>query len=75
MDVVSIPNMKMHFRTLVDKHGRIQFVSIKATEAKWKLVRVDNKTNVKGGKTQLNLHDGTHILSEEKVKTGDVMQV
>ena len=75
MDVISIPLMKMHMRTVLDNHGRIQFVPIKATEAKWKLLRVENKTIVKGGRAQLNLHDGTNILSEEKVKTGDVIQV
>ena len=75
MDVISIPLMKMHMRTMLDDHGRIQFVPIKATEAKWKLLRIEGKTTVKGGKTQLNLHDGTNILSEEKVKTGDVIQV
>ena len=75
MDVISIPLMKMHMRTMLDDHGRIQFVPIKATEAKWKLLRVEGKTTVKGGKTQLNLHDGTNILSEEKVKTGEVIQV
>lgn len=75
MDIISIPLMKMHMRTLLDDHGRIRFVPIKATEAKWKLLRVEDKTTVKGGKTQLNLHDGTNILSEEKIKTGDVIQV
>jgi small subunit ribosomal protein S4e len=75
MDVISIPLMKMHMRTVLDNHGRIQFVPIKATEAKWKLLRVENRTTVKGGKAQLNLHDGTNVLSEEKVKTGDVIQV
>ena len=75
MDVISIPLMKMHVRTMLDDHGRIRFVPIKATEAKWKLLRVEDKTTVKGGKTQLNLHDGTNFLSEEKVKTGDVVQV
>ena len=75
MDIISIPLMKMHMRTMLDDHGRIQFVPIKATEAKWKLLRVEGKTTVKGGKTQLNFHDGTNILSEEKVKTGDVIQV
>jgi small subunit ribosomal protein S4e len=75
MDIISIPLMKMHMRTMLDDHGRIQFVPIKATEAKWKLLRIEGKTTVKGGKTQLNLHDGTNILSEEKVKTGDVIQV
>ena len=75
MDIISIPLMKMHMRTMLDNHGRIQFVPIKATEAKWKLLRIEGKTTVKRGKTQLNLHDGTNILSEEKVKTGDVIQV
>ena len=75
MDVISIPLMKMHVRTMLDDHGRIRFVPIKATEAKWKLLRVEDKTTVKGGKTQLNLHDGTNFLSEERVKTGDVIQV
>ena len=36
---------------------------------------MEDKTTIKGGKTQLNLHDGTNILSEEKVNTGDVMQI
>ena len=75
MDVISIPLMKMHVRTMLDDHGRIRFVPIKATEAKWKLLRIEDKTTVKGGKAQLNLHDGTNILSEEKVKTGDVIQI
>jgi len=75
MDIISIPLMKIHMRTMLDDHGRIQFVPIKATEAKWKLLRIEGKTTVKGGKTQLNLHDGTNILFEEKVKTGDVIQV
>ena len=75
MDVISIPKLKMNVRGMLDKHGRIEFVPIKSAEAKWKLVRVENKTTVKAGKMQLNLHDGTNILSKEKVKTGDVLQL
>ena len=75
MDIISIPLMKMHMRGVLDRHGKIQFVPVKSTEAKWKLLRIEDKTIIKGGKTQLNLHDGTNILSEEKVKTGDVIQV
>ena len=75
MDIISIPLMKMHMRAVLDRHGKIQFVPVKSTEAKWKLLRIEDKTIIKGGKTQLNLHDGTNILSEEKVKTGDVIQV
>jgi small subunit ribosomal protein S4e len=75
MDVISLPKMKIHLRTVLDNHGRIQFVGVNATEAKWKLVRVENKVVVKGGKTQLNLHDGTNLISDKKVKTGDVLQL
>tara|TARA_B100000959_G_C14877477_1_gene581056 strand:+ start:357 stop:1061 length:705 start_codon:yes stop_codon:yes gene_type:complete len=75
MDVISLPKIKMHVRTMLDKHGRIEFVSIKPAEAKWKLVRVENKRSVKGGHMQINLHDGTNVLSKEKVKTGDVLQL
>jgi len=75
MDVISLPLVKLHFRGMLDKHGRIEFVPIKPAEAKWKLLRVENKTIVKGGKVQLNLHDGSNILYDKKVKTGDVLQM
>jgi|TARA_B100002052_G_C15692066_1_gene511173 small subunit ribosomal protein S4e len=75
MDVISIPKIKLHVRAMLDKHGRIEFVPIKAADSKWKLGRVENKRNIKGGHTQINLHDGTNILSKEKVKTGDVLQL
>ena len=57
MDVISLPGMKKHYRTMIDDHGRLQFVEIKATESLWKLLRIENKIIVKGGKVQLNLHD------------------
>ena len=60
---------------MIDDHGRLQFVEIKVAESQWKLLRVENKTVVKGGKVQLNLHDGTNMLSDKKVKTGDVLQL
>lgn len=75
MDVISLPKLKKHFRAMIDNHGRIEFVEIKPAESKWKLVRVENKTIIKKGKTQLNLHDGTNILYDKKVKTGDVLQI
>jgi len=75
MDVVSLPLLKMYFRAMLDTHGRIEFVPIKATEAKWKLLRVENKRIIKGGKVQLNFHDGTNILYDKKIKTGDVIQM
>ena len=51
---------------LIPMAEEIEFVEVKPAEAKWKLVRVENKRVIKGGKTQLNLHDGTNILSDKK---------
>ena len=75
MDVVSLPTLKANFRCLLDHHGRLHFSEIKATAAKWKLLRVEGKTTLRGGKTQLNLHDGSNLLSDEAVATGDVLQL
>jgi|TARA_Y100001949_G_C15964728_1_gene321006 small subunit ribosomal protein S4e len=75
MDVISLPAVKTNFRCLLDHHGRLHFSEIKATAAKWKLLRVEGKTTLRGGKTQLNLHDGSNLLSDEDVSTGDVLQL
>ena len=75
MDVISFPAVKTNFRCLLDHHGRLHFSEIKATSAKWKLLRVEGKTTLRGGKTQLNLHDGSNLLSDKDVDTGDVLQL
>ena len=75
MDVVSLPTVKANFRCLLAHHGRLHFSEIKAVAAKWKLLRVEGKTTLRGGKTQLNLHDGSNLLSEKDVGTGDVLQL
>jgi len=62
MDVVSFPETKESYRMLMDKHGRLKLVRLKAGEETWKLVRIENKTMVRKGKIQLNLHDGGNIL-------------
>jgi small subunit ribosomal protein S4e len=76
MDVVSIPGLKLHYRVLLDSKGKLRFVKITKDEAKWKLVRIENKTTVSGGQAQLNLHDGRNILlKKDKYKTGDVLKI
>ena len=76
MDVVTIPKNKGHFRVIYDKRGKIRFTSIKQEEATWKLCRINNKTKTKGGKLQLNLHDGRNILVEKDgYKTGDTLKI
>ena len=76
MDVVSFPELKENYRMLLDTHGRLKLVRLKAGEEAWKLVRIENKTTVRGGKTQLNLHDGRNILLDsDQYKTGDVLKI
>jgi small subunit ribosomal protein S4e len=76
MDVVTIPKLKQSYRILLDHRGRVLPVPIKADEAKWKLVRIENKTTIQGGKTQLNLHDGRNVLiPKDQYKVGDVLKM
>jgi len=76
MDVVSVPKMNAEYRMLLTDKGKFTLQPISADEASWKLCRIENKTTVRGGKTQLNLHDGRNIvLDDNKYKTGDVLKI
>ncbi len=76
MDTLSVPKAKQHYRVLLDRKGRLRLVSIDEVDAAWKLVRIEDKTTLKGGRTQLNLHDGRNILLEkDEYKTGDVLKI
>ena len=75
MDVIAIPKIKKYFRILVGKKGLV-LQEIPKKESKVKICRIDNKTYVKGGKLQLNLHDGRNILVEkDEYKTGDSLLI
>ena len=75
MDVLSIPKTKEHFRVMLDSRGKIRLVKIPEENAKWKLARIENKATLKGGKIQINLHDGRNILTDEKYSTGDTLKI
>ncbi len=76
MDVVSIPEVGEHYRMLFDIKGRLTLTKIDEERAKWKLVRINDKTYVRGGKLQLNMHDGRNILvDKDTYKTGDVLKI
>jgi len=60
MDVISIPEMKKTYRILPSEKG-LFLHSIGPEEALFKLCRIENKTVIKGGHMQLNLHDGRNI--------------
>ncbi len=72
-DSVSIPDIKKHYRMLIDRHGRLTLYEIDSESAETKLCRVNNKRVLKGGVVQLNMHDGRNLLQPESldVKTKD----
>ncbi|MCD7781458.1 MAG: 30S ribosomal protein S4e [Methanosphaera sp.] len=73
MDVISIPKINKHYRLLQDYKGRLILHEIDEKDANFKLVAIDNKTTIKGGKTQLNLHDGRNVITEDDYNTNDVL--
>ncbi|HDM35709.1 MAG TPA: 30S ribosomal protein S4e [Candidatus Syntrophoarchaeum butanivorans] len=70
-DIISIPLMDQHYRLLIDDKSKLSLTRIKKEDAATKLCRVNNKRYVKGGRIQLNMHDGRNILSDIDVKTYD----
>ncbi|MFX1301844.1 MAG: 30S ribosomal protein S4e [Promethearchaeota archaeon] len=62
MDVISIEKMNKHYRILPDSHYGLILHEISEAESAFKLCRINNKTSIKGGHIQLNLHDGRNIL-------------
>ncbi|RJS91121.1 30S ribosomal protein S4e [Candidatus Bathyarchaeota archaeon] len=83
MDVISIPDLDTHYRILPSEKG-LTLHSIDKKEAGFKLCRIENKTTVRGGHIQLNLHDGRNILirvedptspEEDKYRTLDTLMI
>lgn len=76
MDLISLEKVGKSFRILYDRKGGLVLGEESAENSDKKLMKVLNRTTVKGGKTQLSFHDGQIILSDDKeVKTGDVVLV
>tara|TARA_B100001250_G_scaffold100204_1_gene84270 strand:- start:4391 stop:4975 length:585 start_codon:yes stop_codon:yes gene_type:complete len=63
MDVITLG--EDNFRCIIDRKGRLRYRPISKKEAGTKVCRINGKTTVKGGKTQLNLHDGRNIIVED----------
>ena len=62
MDVVEVPALGKAYRVLPTPHRVLRLHEITGDETGFKLCKVMNKVSVKGGHTQLNLHDGRNIL-------------
>lgn len=66
MDVLTIEKMNKHYRILPDSHYGLVLHEISENESNYKLCRINQKTTIKGGNIQLNLHDGRNILIQIK---------
>jgi small subunit ribosomal protein S4e len=76
MDVLTLKALDKSWRVLLDTRGRLALAEMSKANAAWKLCRIEDKTTVAGGATQLNLHDGRNlVLKEAPYKTGDVLKV
>lgn len=74
MDIIEIPKTEEVYRVLLDNKGRLQLKEIDDNDTK--LCKVVNKTTIKGGKTQLNLHDGKNVIVDETdLNVGDIVVI
>ena len=75
MDVLTLG--EENYRCVLDTNGRLRYRAISAEEAGWKVCRVEGKSTIKGGKTQVHLHDGRNILVDDasEHKTGDSLKI
>ena len=73
-DVISFPMLEKHYRLIFrPKHGLTPY-EISDKESTQKLCTIRNKTIVKGGRVQLNLHDGRNITLDEATFEGETIQ-
>ena len=75
MDVLSVGDE--NYRCILDTNGKLRYRPIQAKKATTKTCRVTGRTTIKGGKTQLHLHDGRNLLFDEapEYKTGDSLVI
>ena len=72
-DVLSLNDINEHFRVILDKKGKIDLIKIGKEESAVKLCKIIGKRAIKG-KIQLNLYDGTNIVSQDgSYKVGDAI--
>jgi len=75
MDVIQIPKTEEAYRILPDLKGRLITHSIPKENVNFKLCKITDKTTIKDGKTQLNLHDGRNIIVDDDFSVGDIIHL
>jgi small subunit ribosomal protein S4e len=75
MDVISIPTIGKIYRVLPDSAHVMKLAEI-TSDSETKLCKIMNKTILKGGRIQINLHDGRSIfVDSDEYKVNDVVQI
>jgi small subunit ribosomal protein S4e len=76
MDVLELPDADQRYRVLPEHGGRFILHPISKAETDYKLCRITGKTTIRGGKTQINLHDGRNVIIEEgSYDVGDIVRL
>lgn len=70
MDVISMPESNTYYRLLVDNNG-LKLKEISKKESKKKICRIEDKKILKGGKTQINLHDSANLVIDDDYSVDD----
>ena len=75
MDVLTVGEDS--FRCVIDTNGKLRYRPIPKKAASSKICRVMGKSTIKGGKTQIHLHDGRNIIVEDPsiCNTGDSLVI
>ncbi len=68
-DVISLPETGKHYRIVLNKRGKLTAVEISESEANLKVLKLINKTLVKGGEVQFNFNDGTNLLAIKELSS------
>jgi len=71
MDVVEIRALNKFYRLVLSPAGMLEAVEIPAAEAHVKPMKIIKKSMLKKGKMQINLLDGSNVLSDMKCSVGD----
>lgn len=78
MDVLDILKTKDAYR-VIPSGGKLILSKLGEEHSKFKLCKITDKTTIKGGKFQLNLHDGRNIIASEseakKYAVGDTIRI
>ena len=71
MDVVELEGISDIYRLVPQSGFILKPIKITDDEKSKKIVKITNKTSIRGGKIQLGFHDGRSIISNVEVNVGD----